>query len=399
MGHNITLMELGWLCTALVSLLRNSPHLVHADQNSQKLLKLISDSKCNSTSIAQAEAAATSTMSSSITNILSDNGLLEKLGAASVTAEQSNQSPPFIDHGHQRLVDWLMTVVYTLISLFGIVGNIFVVIVVRTVPGMISPTNCYLMSLAVSDAIVLLSAAPVELSFLHVDWYAFGSIGCKVLSFLPFLGINSSSMSITAFTVERFIGICYPLRASPWLYLATLIEAGDDVQCGFRLERDDWAYKVMFVADFSAFYLVPMIMYIYIYTRITYTLTRSDIKYSIANDLIHRISQDANTALVSSVPDSPVSPTSNGTKNVPKRSQGRDSVVIAGCGNGGRGSTTKGKLQVIKMLALVVFIFAVSWLPYRAMVMYNSFAKNFNAEMWNPEWFIYLSKTMIFFNW
>uniref|UniRef100_A0A183BKX2 Thyrotropin-releasing hormone receptor n=1 Tax=Globodera pallida TaxID=36090 RepID=A0A183BKX2_GLOPA len=377
MGHNITLMELGWLCTALVSLLRNSPHLVHADQNSQKLLKLISDSKCNSTSTT--EAAATSTMSSSITNILSDNGLLEKLGAASVTAEQSNQSPPFIDVGHQRLVDWLMTVVYTLISLFGIVGNIFVVIVVRTVPGMISPTNCYLMSLAVSDCIVLLSAAPVELSFLHVDWYAFGSIGCKVLSFLPFLGINSSSMSITAFTVERFIGICYPLRASPWLYLATLIEAGDDVQCGFRLERDDWAYKVMFVADFSAFYLIPMIMYIYIYTRITYTLTRSDIKYSIANDLIHRISQDANTALVSSVPDSPVSPTSNGTKNVPKRSQGRDSVI--------------------KMLALVVFIFAVSWLPYRAMVMYNSFAKNFNAEMWNPEWFIYLSKTMIFFNW
>ncbi|KAI3417528.1 hypothetical protein GPALN_013248 [Globodera pallida] len=399
MGHNITLMELGWLCTALVSLLRNSPHLVHADQNSQKLLKLISDSKCNSTSTT--EAAATSTMSSSITNILSDNGLLEKLGAVSVTAEQSNQSPPFIDVGHQRLVDWLMTVVYTLISF---------------------PTNCYLMSLAVSDCIVLLSAAPVELSFLHVDWYAFGSIGCKVLSFLPFLGINSSSMSITAFTVERFIGICYPLRArsiakgrakliilfiwcfcilynSPWLYLATLIEAGDDVQCGFRLERDDWAYKVMFVADFSAFYLIPMIMYIYIYTRITYTLTRSDIKYSIANDLIHRISQDANTALVSSVPDSPVSPTSNGTKNVPKRSQGRDSVVIAGCGNGGRGSATKGKLQVIKMLALVVFIFAVSWLPYRAMVMYNSFAKNFNAEMWNPEWFIYLSKTMIFFNW
>lgn len=39
------------------------------------------------------------------------------------------------------------------------------------------------------------------------------------------------------------------------------------------------------------------------------------------------------------------------------------------------------------MLALVVFIFAVCWLPYRAMVMYNSFAKNFNAEMWNPEWY------------
>ncbi|KAL3086078.1 hypothetical protein niasHS_008135 [Heterodera schachtii] len=406
MGHNFTMVELGWLCTALVSLMRNSsPPLVHADQNAQQMLKLISDTKCsntNSTTTINGLSTAPTTVGTTATVQL-NAALLEKLVRPAAADQQSQQNQIFADN--QRLLDWLMTFVYMLISMFGIIGNIFVVIVVRTVPGMITPTNCYLMSLAISDCIFLLSAAPVELSFLHVDWYAFGSIGCKVLSFLPFLGINSSSMSITAFTVERFIGICYPLRASPWLYLATLIVDEDTIQCSFRLERDDWAYKVMFVADFSAFYLIPMIMNTYIYTKIIYTLTRSEMKYSIANDLIHRNSQEirpeSNPMLVSMLSQAPPdSPTANGTKTVvPKRSHGRDSVVIAGCGNGGRSSATKGKVQVIKMLALVVFIFAVCWLPYRAMVMYNSFAKNFNAEMWNPEWFIYLSKTMIFFNW
>uniref|UniRef100_A0A915AHZ0 Thyrotropin-releasing hormone receptor n=1 Tax=Parascaris univalens TaxID=6257 RepID=A0A915AHZ0_PARUN len=57
-------------------------------------------------------------------------------------------------------------------------------------------------------------------------------------------------------------------------------------------------------------------------------------------------------------------------------------------------SSFKGKNQVVKILALVVAIFAICWLPYRVMVMYNSFAQ----QKWDPDWYIFLSKTMIFFN-
>lgn len=48
------------------------------------------------------------------------------------------QPHEFDGGGTQRAVDWAMTAVYSLVSLFGIVGNILVVIVVRTVPGMVS---------------------------------------------------------------------------------------------------------------------------------------------------------------------------------------------------------------------------------------------------------------------
>lgn len=43
------------------------------------------------------------------------------------------------------------------------------------------------------------------------------------------------------------------------------------------------------------------------------------------------------------------------------------------------------------MLALVVLIFAVCWLPYRAMVMYNSFT----VKKWDPDWYDKISLNVI----
>jgi thyrotropin-releasing hormone receptor len=71
------------------------------------------------------------------------------------------------------------------------------------------------MSLAASDCLFFIAAAPTEFSTLHVTSreYIFGHVGCAILTYIPYLAINSSSLSITAFTIERFIGICYPLKA------------------------------------------------------------------------------------------------------------------------------------------------------------------------------------------
>lgn len=116
-----------------------------------------------------------------------------------------------------------------------------------------------------------LATTPTELQYLHVPptEYLFGDVGCAILSYLPYLAINTSSLSITAFTVERFIGICYPLRAryictvkrakliilflwvfgilynSPWLYLAKVVDnPSTGTYCDFKLDRASWVYKV-----------------------------------------------------------------------------------------------------------------------------------------------------------
>ncbi|CAI4222488.1 unnamed protein product [Auanema sp. JU1783] len=284
----------------------------------------------------------------------------------------------------------LMTFIFSVLSLIGVIGNILVITVVFKVKGMKTPTNCYLVSLAVSDLLFFVATAPTELSYLHVDSgeYIFGSVGCALFSYLPYLAINSSSLSITAFTIERFIGICYPYQArsictvsracliifciwvfsiiynSPWLYLASIAEDSEGTYCNFKLDRDNWTYKTMFLMDFAVFYMIPMLLNIIIYGRIAMTLSQCGDK------LKQSVKQCKNTEI------SPI------------------------CDNNmeyhvsGRRSTIKGKNQVVKMLALVVVVFATCWLPYRAMVMYNSFAEN----RWNPDWYIFFSKTMIFIN-
>lgn len=50
--------------------------------------------------------------------------------------------------------------------------------------------------------------------------------------------------------------------------------------------------------------------------------------------------------------------------------------------------------QVIRMLAVVVTLFATLWMPYRLMVVYNSFAK----ERYLDLWFILFCRVMIYIN-
>ncbi|KAF7699023.1 hypothetical protein HF521_003765 [Silurus meridionalis] len=95
----------------------------------------------------------------------------------------------------------------------GIVGNIMVVLVVLTTRHMRTPTNCYLVSLAVADLTVLVAAGLPNISESLMATWVYGQAGCLGITYLQYLGINVSSCSITAFTVERYIAICHPMRA------------------------------------------------------------------------------------------------------------------------------------------------------------------------------------------
>ena len=78
------------------------------------------------------------------------------------------------------------------------------------------------------------------------DQWVWGHVGCSLMVFLQFLGIDASALSLTAFTVERYIAICHPIKSkficrvsrakkiiigcwlfaiiycSPWLYLTNV---------------------------------------------------------------------------------------------------------------------------------------------------------------------------------
>lgn len=220
-------------------------------------------------------------------------------------AIHGNSSEAYLEW-HYRIISSIFWVPLTLV---GISGNLMVILVVMTVRGMKTPTNCYLVSLAVADCLFFLSSTPVELSSIHLpeDVFLFGRVGCSILRFLPFLSMNASSLSITAFTVERYIGICHPMKAryictvkraqliiviiwscsilynSTWLFLTDLkplnyTDWPNAYQCTYSLNRA--SYKAVFLLDLFAFYWIPLLLYLILYGSMARILVKAGFFHS-----------------------------------------------------------------------------------------------------------------------
>ena len=86
------------------------------------------------------------------------------------------------------------TLFVTAIFITGVVGNVMVVIVVFRTRSMHTPTNCYLVSLAIADLFVLLSATLPNIPeyYLMIDEWIWGRVCCSLLIFLQYLGVNAS---------------------------------------------------------------------------------------------------------------------------------------------------------------------------------------------------------------
>ncbi|XP_052007984.1 thyrotropin-releasing hormone receptor-like [Xyrauchen texanus] len=273
----------------------------------------------------------------------------------------------------------------------GIVGNIMVVLVVLTTRHMRTPTNCYLMSLAVADLTVLVAAGLPNISESLMATWVYGHAGCLGITYFQYLGINVSSCSITAFTVERYIAICHPMRAQTvctvsrakriiagvwafncvycmlWLFLVDIqVNPNGRVQCGYRVSRD--LYLPIYLIDFTIFYVIPMLLAIALYGLIARILY--------LNPLPHPL--DSGTTTAPTLRRSCKEPADGGKAG----RQGRPKSALSS------------RKQVTKMLAVVVVLFTLLWMPYRTLVLINSFI----STPYLDAWFLLFCRTCIYAN-
>lgn len=104
--------------------------------------------------------------------------------------------------------------VYLLIFMVGVLGNLLTCTVIARNKVMWTPTNFYLFSLAVSDLLVLLLGMPLELYELWQNYpFLFGKGGCYFKIFLFETVCLASILNVTALSVERYIAVVHPLRA------------------------------------------------------------------------------------------------------------------------------------------------------------------------------------------
>ncbi|XP_053742105.1 thyrotropin releasing hormone receptor 2 [Synchiropus splendidus] len=257
----------------------------------------------------------------------------------------------------------------------GIVGNIMVVLVVLSARHMRSPTNCYLVSLACADLTVLLAAGLPNIWDSLTGAWVFGHAGCLAITYLQYLGINVSSCSITAFTVERYMAICHPIRAQTvctvsraqriiagvwiftcvycvmWFFLVDIQVSPEGlVQCGYKVKRE--LYLPIYLMDFTLFYVTPLVLAVVLYGLM------------------------ARVVYLSPLP----------------------TTLRRSCREGEQPGRPKGALssrkQVTQMLAVVVVLFALLWMPYRTLVLINSFV----ATPYLDAWFLLFCRTCIYAN-
>ncbi|XP_032515457.2 pyrokinin-1 receptor-like isoform X2 [Danaus plexippus] len=107
-----------------------------------------------------------------------------------------------------------LSVIYAIIFVTGILGNISTCVVIGRNRSMHTATNFYLFSLAISDLLLLICGLPLEV---HRLWnplsYPLGEALCITVGLISETSANATVLTITAFTVERYIAICRPFMS------------------------------------------------------------------------------------------------------------------------------------------------------------------------------------------
>lgn len=199
-----------------------------------------------------------------------------------------------------------LTVIYVVIFVAGVLGNASTCIVIARNRSMHTATNFYLFSLAVSDLILLICGLPYEI---HKLWspltYPFGEANCIAMSLAQETSTNATVLTITAFTVERYIAICRPFMshtmsklsravrfivaiwvfalclAVPQVYQFGIISYVDEGQQVSACTLKAHGMLQVFVTSSFVFFIVPMSVISVLYTLIGIKLRTSRVLHPV----------------------------------------------------------------------------------------------------------------------
>ncbi|XP_070533993.1 growth hormone secretagogue receptor type 1-like [Ptychodera flava] len=279
---------------------------------------------------------------------------------ANVTLENETQppleqqiGPPHF--GYSLIIPFVVVIMG--LSILGLLGNLFTIIVIVRNRNMRTTTNYYLLSLAVSDFLVFVLTSPVEIaSIFQIYPWVFGEFLCWTRYYFIEACTYTTVLNITTFTVERYIAICHPIKAKTmikksrvtkmilliWFVSFTIaIPAGTaftvqvlvpaepklSLMCYYRTSADENMLDKFYIYSALVLFVIPMTLISILYSLIAKVLSRNEI--------------------------------TDGHRNLSfKRRNGRlkSSFRID--------AAVKTRKQVVKMLGIIALCFAICWFPF-----------------------------------
>ncbi|ODN06003.1 Neuropeptide capa receptor, partial [Orchesella cincta] len=177
-----------------------------------------------------------------------------------------------------------MTVVYVVILLSGLLGNISTCIVIAKNTYMHTATNYYLFSLAMSDLLLLICGLPQEIYHIWKKYpYLMGDTFCVIRGLAAETSANATVLTITAFTVERhkisqlsrvvrMIGFIWVVAFCLALPQAAQFGIVDEVRAWCTIAREIFPYA--FEISSCVFFVIPMTIITVLYVLIGLKLRR-----------------------------------------------------------------------------------------------------------------------------
>uniref|UniRef100_UPI0037E8E7C9 alpha-1A adrenergic receptor-like n=1 Tax=Semicossyphus pulcher TaxID=241346 RepID=UPI0037E8E7C9 len=96
--------------------------------------------------------------------------------------------------------------------LFAIAGNILVILSVVCNRHLRTPTNYFIINLAIADLLLGTTVLPVSATLEILDYWVFGRIFCDIWAAVDVLCCTASIMSLCVISIDRYIGVSHPLQ-------------------------------------------------------------------------------------------------------------------------------------------------------------------------------------------
>ncbi|XP_029106672.1 alpha-1A adrenergic receptor [Scleropages formosus] len=95
---------------------------------------------------------------------------------------------------------------------FAVVGNVLVILSVVCNKHLRVPTNYFIINLAIADLLLGTTVLPVSATLEVLGYWVFGRIFCDIWAALDVLCCTASIMSLCVISIDRYIGVRYPLQ-------------------------------------------------------------------------------------------------------------------------------------------------------------------------------------------
>ncbi|XP_074842205.1 C-C chemokine receptor type 5-like [Carettochelys insculpta] len=132
-------------------------------------------------------------------------------GTDATTFDYYTGSEPCQKSDVKKFASQFLPPLYSLVLIFGLVGNALVVLILIKCKRLKSMTDIYLLNLAISDLLFILSL-PFWAYYAAHEWY-FGDAMCKILSGVYYAGFYSGIFFIILLTVDRYLAIVHAVFA------------------------------------------------------------------------------------------------------------------------------------------------------------------------------------------